>query len=180
MEKPSVISSKQIYDGWLKLRVDTVKVPGSDKNYNYDVVTIGDGVAILPFIDKDTLLLSRQYRHPVEDTLLEVIQGGIGKNETKEQAAHRELLEETGFACTLAPMTTVHLMPGSLCQKIHIYKGSNLRKVQEPETNPLEKMELVKVKYDGVLKEIIEGKHKDSVLAISVLHHFASTHLQTK
>jgi len=174
MKKPNVISTREVYKGWLELRVDTLKVPGLDKQYPYDVVTTGDGVGILPLLDGETVLLSRQYRHPVKSELLELIQGGMGDRETPEQAAHRELLEETGYKGEFDKQVEIHLMPGSLNQRMQLYLAHSLKKVKEPINDPLERMELVEVRWNDLLQDVLEGKHKDAALVASVLYTFAT------
>ncbi|MFQ6010105.1 MAG: NUDIX hydrolase [Candidatus Aenigmatarchaeota archaeon] len=170
-KKPEVLRSKNQYNGWLKLRVDILKLPGTEKPYPYDVVEIGDGVAVLPFLDKETLLLAEQYRHPVGETLLELIQGGIRKNETIVEAAKRELLEETGYTGNVKNTYTMYPLPGSLDMRLYIVEATELEKIQEPGLDATESLTLVERSYKQVLEEVLSGKHKDSALAWAVLYH---------
>ena len=54
-------------------------------------------VAVLPLIDENTAVLIKTFRHGVRGWGYEVPKGGIKKGETSEEAALRELLEETGY-----------------------------------------------------------------------------------
>ena len=148
----------------------------------YDVVQIGDGVAILPFIDDKTLLLAQQYRHPVQETLLELIQGGITREkrdvpgETPEEAAHRELLEETGYDGTMEHLFTFYPLPATLDMKLHIMRATGLQKKQEVCCEFGEYLSVVQLPYEQVFQEVLSGRHKDSALAMTILYHHAKTH----
>jgi ADP-ribose pyrophosphatase len=171
IKKPELILPREIYKGWVKLDVHTYKVEGTIKTQNYDIVTVGDGVAILPFLDEKTVLLARQYRPPVEDYLLELIQGGMKKDESPIDAAKRELLEETGYEGKIEYIATIYPLPTALNMRLHLLKATELIKVSDPEENPLEVFELVKMPYDQLLKEVLSGVHKDSALRDIVMHH---------
>jgi ADP-ribose pyrophosphatase len=68
----------------------------NDKNF-YTVDENTDQVTILPIIDRNKLLLVKQYRHAIKKYTLEFPSGGIDKNETPKSGAVRELFEETGI-----------------------------------------------------------------------------------
>ncbi|CAM1506119.1 Fc.00g057600.m01.CDS01 [Cosmosporella sp. VM-42] len=59
-----------------------------------------DGVGIVAILDKPTgkeIILQKQYRPPIDKVTIEVPAGLIDAGETAEQAAIRELKEETGY-----------------------------------------------------------------------------------
>jgi ADP-ribose pyrophosphatase len=60
--------------------------------YNCDYSTI------VPFISNDEILVIRSYRHLVDSIQVEAPSGYIEDGESPEQAAKRELEEETGYA----------------------------------------------------------------------------------
>lgn len=170
IRKPRLLSSRVVHDGWLKVRLDEIKLDGLPP-YTYDVVTIGDGVAVLPFLTVENLLLAVQYRHPVEDTLLELIQGGIAKGETPHQAAHRELREETGYDGTLEYLRTMYPLPGSLDMRLHLFSATSLAKKGDQELDTGETLELTAYPYHQLLLEVLAGKHKDSALVTAMMHY---------
>jgi ADP-ribose pyrophosphatase len=54
-------------------------------------------VTVIALTDQNELILVRQYRPAVERYTLELPSGHVGKNETPETAARRELAEECGL-----------------------------------------------------------------------------------
>lgn len=89
-------STKQVYSSDLiKLYEDTLDLNGEEKIYirairrNYST--------IVPFISKNKVLVIRSYRHIVDSIQVEAPSGYIEEGENPNQAAERELEEETGY-----------------------------------------------------------------------------------
>ncbi len=90
------VVSEDLYWIWLR---DAVyfpnQIPGS-----YDRLlwkSEGRGAAVLPVFPDGRIALNLNYRHATRSWELELPRGGGKKGETDEQAALRELKEETGF-----------------------------------------------------------------------------------
>lgn len=91
------IDSRRVYEGAiLNLRRDTVT---ARKGQAYrEVVEHNGAVAIVPITKDNKIVLVKQYRYPMGQTVLEIPAGKIdqGENDTLE-TAKRELKEETGY-----------------------------------------------------------------------------------
>jgi ADP-ribose pyrophosphatase len=109
----------------------------------YYVLKLLDYVSILAITNDGQILLVEQYRPVVEGNTLELPSGHVEEGESPEEAAHRELLEETGYKAnevkllgTLIPDT------GRLGNKMWCYFAPNVVKVNDCSTE--ENIKLVK------------------------------------
>jgi 8-oxo-dGTP pyrophosphatase MutT (NUDIX family) len=94
-----ILSSRPVIrDRWIDLRADRCVTPNGVEISPYYVLTYPDWVNVVALTPERDLVLVRQYRHAVAATVLE-LPGGVmdSSDDNPEQAARRELLEETGF-----------------------------------------------------------------------------------
>lgn len=91
------IKQKEEYkDEWLTLYQDEIEFPdGSTGTYAW--VNRKNGVGIVVVTTDNKILLNYEYRYVIDQYSWEVPGGGIDEGETPEQAAIRELYEETGI-----------------------------------------------------------------------------------
>lgn len=82
---------------WLTARRDEVELPNGVRNPEYYVLEYPDWVNVIAITKEGQFVMVRQYRHGLDDVFTELCAGVMEKGETPEQAARRELLEETGF-----------------------------------------------------------------------------------
>ena len=98
MEKKTpfeTLESKKMKAGRFTIVQDRVRVNGHEQPYDY--LEIREGVSILPIRDGN-ILLQRQYRYPVRSWQWELPGGFVDPGETPDEAAERELKEETGYS----------------------------------------------------------------------------------
>ena len=173
MKPIRVVSRRRVYQGWSTLYVDDLELEGRPTTYPHEVVSLNCpyGVAVLPFLDEEIVLLLRQYRHPVQRVLLEIVQGGGHDNEAPKDAALRELLEETGYTAELTHLGTMYPLAGFAAHVIEVYEGHAMRKVAEAEQLPEERFEIVTMPYKTLVDQIAAGEHCESTLAFAVLKH---------
>lgn len=121
------LSSRKVFEGRaLKLRVDTIKLPGGRKTTR-EIVEHENCVAIVALDDADNILLVKQFRKPVEKDLLEIPAGGIDPGETPEDAVRREMREETGFLPQkVAKLGGFYSSPGFCTEYLHLYLATDL------------------------------------------------------
>ena len=120
MENPfTTLHSEKVRTGRFTIVQDRVRVNGREQNYDY--LEIREGVCILPF-HEGKVVLQRQYRYPVASWQWEVPGGFVDEGETLEEAAERELKEETGFeTADLKSLGAFYPSFGSTNEKIHLF-----------------------------------------------------------
>lgn len=99
------ISSKEIWRGnFLHAFADTVALPDGTQAHREYVLHPG-AVVIVPLLDMPDgslhVVLERQYRYPVRQTMIEFPAGKLDPNEHLVDCAARELREETGYQAQL-------------------------------------------------------------------------------
>ena len=84
------------YNGWRTILVKQFELPDG-KLADFDVIGNNPYVTIAAFTPSNEAILVRQFRPGPEIELISFPEGYIDEGETPEDAARRELLEETGF-----------------------------------------------------------------------------------
>jgi ADP-ribose pyrophosphatase len=91
------VGTRTVYEQeHVSLREDTLVLPDGQRRV-YPVIHLGASVGILPFLSESEVLLVRQYRHVTNDFAWEVPGGRLTPGEPPEEAAQRELREESGY-----------------------------------------------------------------------------------
>lgn len=156
------INSKRIYKGRVVgLRVDTVQL-AEGRVSQRELVEHSPSVAIVPLDRERNVLLVRQYRKAVEQTLLEVTAGGLEEGEAPEDGARRELDEETGYiAGHWEHLASFFLSPGYCDEEMHVFLATELAAGQpHPESD--ENIEVVSVPIYSIPAMIQRGEIRDA------------------
>ncbi len=123
-------------------------------------------VAILPVTDDKEVLLIRQFRPPVNRYVIEFPAGLNDKGDTLEEAAKRELLEETGYSARELFFLTEGVMSSGASGEIltvFLAKGLEFRGIGERDET--EDIEVLKIPMTEIYNKLdtfrLEGNYID-------------------
>ncbi len=169
-----IINSKLIYNGSLKLKLDTFRV--NEKIFTKEVVEHDASVGIIPITNSDEMILIKQYRFAINEYLIEIPAGKIENKESPVEAAKRELEEETGFRGDLIPLTKFYLAPSYDTELMHLFIAKNVLKIENSSRmmDEDENISNLIVKIDDALGYCFNGNIKDCKTISAILLYHAS------
>lgn len=129
---PQVLGTKKLYESpWVNLEHWDVLFPDGSRIPDHHVVTYTrEAVAVVVFNSAGEILLHQHYRFQTDTLNWEVPAGGLDAGETLEQAAARELLEETGYCAEeYRYLGYYHPSQGSSNQKFHVLTAQKARQL---------------------------------------------------
>lgn len=152
----------------IKVALDTEETPDG-RTIRRDVVLHPGAVAVLPLVDRDHVCLLRNQRPVLGLTLWEIPAGTLEPDEPPEQAAVRELAEETGYtARRWRKLTELIPSPGVLSEVIHLFLAEDLAPGEmRPEAD--EQLEPVTVGWDQAISWALDGTIRDAKTLVALL-----------
>lgn len=167
-----VLSSEMIYEGPVfGLRRDEVIEPTGLRTRR-EVITHPGSVVVLPVLPDGRIVMIQQYRHATKQYLWELVAGRMEPGEDPEQAAARELAEETGYrAKKLRVFLYVFPTPGFLEEKMFLLLASDV--VPGP-PSPEDDEKIISAIYTPKKLEqmIHSGELKDAKSIAGLLYYF--------
>lgn len=152
----------------IKVAIDTSPGPGGT-TIRRDLILHPGAVVILPVIDRDRVCLLRNQRFVIGETLWEVPAGTLEPGEPVEEAAVRELAEETGYtAGRWRPLGYYYPSPGVMDERMHLFVGEDLTPgTARPEAD--EDLEPITVRWADALAMVFDGTIRDLKTVTAIL-----------
>lgn len=163
-----------VYDGYSTVHRDLVRMPDGT-THEREFVHHFDAVAVVPLLDDGSVLLLKQYRHPIGRYVLEIPAGKLDvEGEDPEEAARRELREEVGYdARHLELLTRFANSAGWNDEWTTVYLGTGLHEADARESFEREAeeadMEVVRIPLDDAVAEARAGSLPDAKTVIGLL-----------
>lgn len=128
------LSKEVIFDGSLiHLEREEVLLPNGKTSIR-EIIRHPGAIAMIPFTKDGKIVLVRQFRKPLDRTVVEIPAGKLEKSDTDPlTAAKRELEEETHYrAERWEEITTMYPTPAYVDEKFILYLAEGLSTVENP------------------------------------------------
>ena len=129
--KKIVLDKKSIFKGKILLDVhlDKVMLPNGTE-VRLECIKHPGASAVVPFLNRNEIVLIRQYRPVVDRYIWEIPAGTLDKGESPLKCAKREIEEEIGYkAGSIKYLGLIYTTPGFTNECIHLYKAGRLSRV---------------------------------------------------
>lgn len=150
----------------------TMRSPEDGSEHGFVRILSADFVQVVPVTAAGEVVLIRQYRHGSQTTTLEIPGGLVDPGESPQQAATRELLEETGYRCErLASLGKVNPNPALFTNTLHAFSAEGAVKVADVCNDGTEHTVVELVPLGDVPRLLLDGAI-DHALVVATLWRY--------
>jgi ADP-ribose pyrophosphatase len=167
------LKSEKIFDGVLLHLVREEVLLPNGKTSVREMIRHPGAVAMIPFTSDGKMVMVRQFRKPLDRTVVEIPAGKLETSDAEPLlAAIRELEEETDYrAENWSELTVFYPTPAYLDEKITIYLAEGLTKVEN--SLPMDEdefIEILELTYDEAKALQESGEICDSKTIYAMLY----------
>ncbi len=161
---------------WLTARRDSVKLANGVINDEFYILEYPDWVNTIAITTEGKYIMIRQYRHGIRKTSYEICAGCCEPGETPEQAARRELEEETGYGGgEWQEIMSICTNASSMNNYTHCFVATGVEKMHESHLEPTEMLQVFLLDRSEVEQMLSSGLICQSTMVAPLWKHFAIT-----
>lgn len=140
-------------------RRDRVVSPRTSKEHEVYVLEAPDWVNVIAITARRDVVCVRQWRHGIREETLEIPGGVVEKGDSLEEAARRELLEETGYKAE-SFLCLGYTFPNPAIQdnRCYTFVAMNAFPDKDPQPDAMEDIEVVTYPLDDVPGLVEQGR----------------------
>ena len=159
---------------WISVESHEVELPDGRVVPDWPWLVGREYVNVLAVTEHGEVLVFRQTKYAVEGTSLAPVGGYVDEGEAPEEAARRELLEETGYEAAEWTSLGRYVADGNRGAGVgHLYLACEARPVAQPVADDLEEQELLRMGRGDVETALLAGEFKvmswATVVALALL-----------
>jgi len=164
-------SGETVFEG-VKFDVERRYVPTREGGMAMREVVVHPGaVVVLPILGDGRVVMIRNRRFAVGETLWELCAGTLEPGEDPSVTAARELIEETGYrAGRLEPLTMFYTSPGICDERMFAFVATELTEVGQ-RLDATERIDVVPLDRHEVLGLVEAGEVRDGKTIATLLYH---------
>jgi ADP-ribose pyrophosphatase len=182
-EKAKVLERRTVWEGkFLKCVITKyVDSSGTVREWeSFERVNCKGIVAIVPVTDDNEVLLIRQFRPPVDRYVIELPAGLSEREDNLEEAARRELLEETGYVVKeMIYLTEGPLSSGASGEILTAYLARGLEFRGLGKRDETEDIEVLKIPMNELYRKLSTLRSEGNLIDLKIfgLIELAKRHL---
>lgn len=139
------------------------------KQVRREAVIHGGSVVVLPLVAGDRVVMIRNQRFVVQETLWELPAGTMERGEDPLDTAKRELIEETGYQSqTIEPLTNFYISPGYCTERMHGFVAHDLQLVGQ-QLEETEQINVELLNWAAIHEMIRAGTIQDAKTLLALL-----------
>ena len=144
---------------YFSLRSDMLRLPDGGIKDPYYVIERPDAAIIFPLTADGEVVLVSQYRPPLDMMELGLPAGLLEEGERPEEAARRELSEETGYTGgEWELLGSVASSPSLKDNWAYLFLARRVAEITTPDPDEHELVEVVRVPVEALLNLVLSGK----------------------
>lgn len=166
-----MVKKKKLYKG-KAFDVSLYNFSIGNKTVKHEIIEQGNAAAVLS-LENNKVIMVKQFRYPNSE-VLEIPAGILDKNETSEECAKREFLEETGYqAKKMTHLIRYYPFLGYNLQHIDCFLATDIKKIARQKLDEEESIKIEKIPLVKLIRMIKSGKIIDSKTIVSVMIYAA-------
>jgi len=141
----------------------------SGRTIRWSRMSLPDFSAVVVVTPEKDIVMVSNYRYPTGEFISEIPAGLIDPGESPEEAAWREVEEETGYVGeSLSPLGTYHPNANLSSQRGHIFLMTGATRRSDPHLDTTEELEMFIEPISRVIERILAGyyTHPPTVMGV--------------